>query len=141
MNGPSNWVTWLADLGSIFGFVATIILALQAGSAKKKYQRLIKLSRHSVYLNRAVVELRQLIEEYAISPAGIQGWLGPASDHLKALSGECKGNDQRFVNDVLGNVRTVKGRVTQEALIQVYRDLSEISVMVERIAEDAKINA
>jgi len=138
--GPPNWIAWVADLGSILGFVATVVLAVQTWNIKKKYQRLIRLNRYFATLDASLAELNQLIEEYTSSSAGIQGWIGSTSGHLKALASECQGHDKSLVGNVLSNVASVKSRVTQIALIQIYGDVSEVRVMVERIAEDAKIN-
>lgn len=137
---PTDWVSLIADIGSILGAGATAVLAYQARKLKKKYQRLIRLNRQSVNLEAGLIELGELIENYTVSSAGIQGWIGSTSDHLKALAGECRGRDQETVNDVLSTINAANNRVTQDALIQIYGRVTEVCVMVERTVEDAKVN-
>ncbi len=138
---PPLWISWASDIGSIFGAVATLILAIQAAQVKRKYQRLIKLNRHMVYFAGSLIELVQLIENYAVSSVGIQAWLGSTSDYLKSLAGECKDDDKQSVRDVLSSVKSVGGGVTQDGLMRVLGGVSEITKLVERMTEDAKISA
>lgn len=138
---PPNWFVWLTNICSFVGLLTTIVLAVQAESAKKKYQRLIRLSRYYDRMSKDLAELDQLITNYASSRAGIDIWSGTVIAHLQAVAMDCKGNNRQFVDNVLGWVTSLQDHTSQEELRKILRGLARIKELMEQMADKAKIDA
>lgn len=138
---PPNWFAWVTNICSVAGLLITIALAVQAGNAKKKYQRLIRLSRYYDQMSKDLAELDQLIANYASSRAGIDIWSGTVIAHLQAVAMDCKGNHHQFVDNVLGWVTSLQDHTSQEELRKILRGLARIKELMVQMAEKAKIDA
>ncbi len=145
MIGPPNWVAWVADFGSIIGFIATLVLAVQAWKVKKKYNLLIELIQSHGRLSDYCPQLLELLQGYTVADrATLQRQagevVGKIDGELKSLGLVLPNKNRDMVHNLLNDVNAVKKSVDHNTLTILYRELNALVIQLETIVDQAKID-
>ena len=139
---PPNWIAWIADLGSVFGFAATVILAVQAWQMKSKYTRLVLLSKHLNGFKLYGTDLFLLIDAYTTSDrAVIQRQVGTIMGDLTALNRVLSKKERQLVQPLLDKVRGISHAVTENALLSILTEIMALTRVLEDMVDRAKMDS
>lgn len=143
--GPPNWISWLADVGSVLGFAATLILAFQTWKVKNKYNHLISLVQSLGRLRVYCPELLELIQTYTVTDRATLKYqvaqvIGRTEGDLLSLQKALPAADQSMVQVLLDEINAIKKSMSANTLSILYRDLNALVIQLENIVDSAKID-
>lgn len=137
---PSDTISLISDAATLLGFVSSVWLALTLKGIKRKYQRLIMLTKYLPLVQRHCANLEILMAEYTASAVAIASEIGRIRGMLNSLLKEAEKAERSLIEDVLSSINSYRSSRSLASLQSIYERMITIEEQLGHSLDRAKLN-